>query len=94
MNTIAIQNFTPLQPAHTRRPRKTPLKIELAQGEIPEKRRNTRYPFATMKIGESFTVPLKVAASARSSACYHARETGRKFGSTKIGGMVKIWRDA
>ena len=51
------------------------------------------YPFARMKVGDSFEVEGKACTSARSSASRYAKKHGVKFLSHKTGeAKLRIWR--
>jgi hypothetical protein len=46
---------------------------------MPNPRRNSKYPFDRMQVGQSFSVPEADANSMRVAARYHASKTGAKF---------------
>lgn len=63
---------------------------------LPPKRHNVKfgvgkYPFATMKVGESFlTTDFAVAYA----ASWYGKRTGRKFATRAVEGGVRVWRTA
>jgi hypothetical protein len=63
------------------------------------KRKRSKYPFATLKVGESFLVPatgadkdvIKNRLSALISGEWH-RETSRRFTLRRMRGGIRVWR--
>lgn len=63
--------------------------------EIPPKRNRStkKYPWAEMKIGQSFFVPNKSQASLSATAIgYSYRHPGLKFTTAKENDGVRCWR--
>lgn len=60
---------------------------------LPKASQRGVYPFTDMDVGDSFTVPLKNAKSARTAAYAYARRYGVKFTTrTSDGKTLRIWR--
>jgi hypothetical protein len=64
-------------------------------------RSHTKYPFASLAVGDSFFVPVMpgktLAHIQRSlSGCigYHTKKTGARFTSRRVEGGVRFWRTA
>lgn len=74
---------------------KIPLKVELEKGiDIPP-HSNTKYPFKSMKIGESFFVPeseVKYHVLYSSAHSYSSRHEDYKFLVRKLNGGTRVWR--
>lgn len=59
--------------------------------------RNTKYPLASMEIGDSFVVPLKYPEQRNtlaSTISIFSRKHGRKFATRRIDNSVRVWRIA
>ncbi len=53
------------------------------------------FPFAQLKVGESFVVPAEQSAAASASAHYNGRKYGRTFQQKRNpDGSVRFWRVA
>ena len=55
----------------------------------------THYPFAKMKVGDSFFVPVKKpvdASRARCAAIQYGKRNNIKFATRKVTGGIRIWR--
>ena len=50
----------------------------------------TKYPFAKMAVGDSFTGDSRAAAAASA----YSRRTGIKFTTRTVDGVIRIWRIA
>jgi hypothetical protein len=63
---------------------------------LPELSRASKYPFAHMKVGQSFFVKGDADAcmTVRNSAYAHAKRYGKKFSCHSEKGGVRIWRTA
>ena len=59
---------------------------------IPATHRKTKYPWAQMKVGYSFTVPKGKVGSLYSLATRHKRNTGTKYVVKVIGDKARCWR--
>lgn len=53
-----------------------------------------KYPFRTMKIGESFSVPVQKYASVNSAKSQAGKRMNRKFTGKIIGDIFRVWRVA
>lgn len=74
-------------------PKKNHKSLKVEQGvALPPAPSNTRYPFAQLKVGDSFFAAADKADSACASVSYWARKTGFKFTSRSVDGGVRIWR--
>ena len=59
----------------------------------PRRGRPSVYPFASLAIGDSFTVPINEALKARLSAAQRKRlYPGWDYASRTEGDVVRIWR--
>jgi hypothetical protein len=62
---------------------------------IPKSHSNRRYPFAELKPGDSFVVPLELLHSARSAAYIWGARNGWKFTARACeDGIGRVWRIA
>ncbi len=62
---------------------------------IPEKKKGpqARYPFAKMKVGEHFFVPLETAHKARNAAnAYKLKHDGWDYTARQTEDGLRIWR--
>ena len=58
-----------------------------------EKRRNAKYPFVTMRVGEQTYVPDQGSqGKAAMAARMHGRNSGKRFATRTVGDGVYIWR--
>ncbi len=65
--------------------------------EIPEviRGRRSRYPFATMAVGDAVVIARQDVVGARTSASTLAKRTGKRFTSRSLDdGSIRIWRVA
>ena len=70
-------------------------KYEIEQNvPLPTNARNkeSRYPFATMKVGDTFFVSDKHPSHVRNAACHFQRKLGVKFIVRKDGEGLRCWR--
>lgn len=58
---------------------------------VPDHRPRVRWPFAEMKVGDSFHTPY---TSARTSSLNYAKRHGVKFACRAEAGGIRIWRVA
>ena len=56
--------------------------------------RPVMYPFAKLKVGESFFVPGMTSTKFGSTRGYHARKLRRTFTARNLDGGVRVWRTA
>jgi hypothetical protein len=57
--------------------------------------RRTKYPFASMEVGDSFVFPASAnESSARSQSNVAGRKSGRKFSVRKTEAGLRCWRIA
>ena len=56
--------------------------------------RKPKYPFADLKVGESFLVPDKTMNKMGSTVTLARKRTGRNFTLRNVEGGVRIWRTA
>lgn len=69
--------------------------IQIDKGiPIPDKiaKRNRKYPFDYMEVGDSFLTGLKVVSEIASSKTLAEKRTGFKFEPFVIDGFVRVWR--
>lgn len=57
------------------------------------RRKNGKWPFRQLKVGESFTVPLLDAPAMRATASVTGKRLGRHFTVRREGDMFRCWRD-
>jgi hypothetical protein len=63
----------------------------------PAQGQRSRYPWAELKVGDSFFAPKSTTASAasfRSGIAKHAKQRGMKFTARLVEGGVRVWRVA
>ena len=56
--------------------------------------RKSKYPFADLKVGESFLVPSKTTMSFGATVQTARKRTGFTFTTRNVDGGVRIWRTA
>ncbi len=67
----------------------SPFKVESGVTQMPR----SKYPFASMKIGDSFFAPNLIASKVRASAgAYAQRFPGFFFSVRKVEGGIRVWR--
>jgi hypothetical protein len=70
--------------------------IKIEKGlRIPDEklwRHNRQYPFAEMKIGDSFAVPLVEEAKVRSATSHYAARNGVRFRVIKMKDNLRVWK--
>jgi hypothetical protein len=55
--------------------------------------RSSKYPFATMAVGDSFGYLYRNSGNIASAAHYHGKRHGKKFAVRKINStLARIWR--
>lgn len=54
--------------------------------------RPTKYPWETMKVGESFVLPAATIAYARSHCSGASLRYGKRFQARKYRGSIRVWR--
>lgn len=54
----------------------------------------SKYPFAQMDVGDSFSAPHTAAMKIRSAAFSFGKRSGFRFSTRKDGDQVRIWRIA
>lgn len=60
---------------------------------LPENKiRNSRYPWAELKVGDSFEVPLRNELGFRATAYSAAKRLGIKVSVHKDGETIRVWR--
>lgn len=59
---------------------------------IRKRGRKAKYPFATMKPGESFQIPGGDEHRVRSAASYHTKTYGRIYTVQEANGSYHCWR--
>ncbi len=58
-------------------------------------RRQSKYPFSDMKVGDSFAVPAEVLSAVRTASIGYSRANGgSKFTIRKSGKAFRCWRIA
>ena len=71
---------------------KTMATIKIETG-VPMPARQMKYPFADLKVGNSFFVKAKDSKSARTQAhTYKVKNPGWNFATRGVPGGVRIWR--
>lgn len=64
--------------------------IEITKGKpIPKK---PSYPFATMRVYESFDVPSNKQNSVSAMACRYGKKHNKKFKVNTFDGVTTVWR--
>ena len=56
--------------------------------------RKPKYPFADLKVGESFLVPNKTTEKFGATVTLARKRTGMNFATRNVEGGVRIWRTA
>jgi hypothetical protein len=56
--------------------------------------RKPKYPFAELKVGESFLVPNKTTDKFGATVTLARKRTGMNFATRNVEGGVRIWRTA
>ena len=59
---------------------------------IPKKG-NSKYPFKEMKVGDSFTVPIRMLNGVKVAAVHYGQYHNKKFTTRIIGETVGVWRE-
>lgn len=60
----------------------------------PKRGRRSKYPFAQMRVGDSFSFDLKLRNTVSAAASAYASNNGVKFAMRSEGGNARIWRVA
>jgi hypothetical protein len=68
----------------------TAIKIDRA---VPLPSKRGKWPFAALKVGESFTVPLMQAPSMRATAAVTGKRLKKHFTVRREGDNFRCWRD-
>lgn len=72
--------------------RKIPVVTVDSNVPIPEDTK-TKYPWATMGVGDSFLCPFSKRSSVAGAAVRYGQRTGKKFTIKKMGeDIVRVWR--
>lgn len=61
---------------------------------IPMPPSRTKYPYAQLAVGDSFSVELSKARSVSACVRAHARRTGYRYSVRRDGDCVRVWRVA
>lgn len=59
---------------------------------LSRRRDSTKYPLASLEVGDSFLVPGAVARRLATAASQAGKRLGRKFATRKVEGGVRVWR--
>lgn len=71
------------------------IEIDKEKHAIPtSKGFKTKYPWRTMEVGDSFSVPVSLYNSLNSAKSQVGRRLGRKFIGKIIGDIYRVWRIA
>lgn len=70
-----------------------PSVVPVDSKKVPIPQQLLKYPFATMKVGDSFTVSIKDRKNVSARASRVGAETGKKFTVRKIDeNTLRVWR--
>jgi hypothetical protein len=58
----------------------------------PQRRRPMKYPWRTLKVGESFFVPERTAAEFSGNVRSAKKKTGHRYTTRTVDGGVRVWR--
>lgn len=82
-----------VEPTNPEKPMSKPFKVNVERGIPVPPPHNVKWPFATMKVGESFFAPLEYVGSLRGLASStYGKGSIRKFTVRRVEGGVRVWR--
>ena len=71
------------------------MEIDKRKYPIPDtSKRELKYPWKTMEVGDSFSVPVSQYNNVNSSKSQVGKRIGRKFTGKIIGDIYRVWRIA